>query len=255
VEGTTSPVLVRIVDGPRLAPGEPGRFILVPQPPSGDGAVLQPGVPFFLLDVRYGARVGSGRVLERLERTPVPPEDDGRANAEPPRSWYGPPVRLRIPRDEHRFTNVGRRADGTQFMAYVVGAFPTGYRVSDDWRTKKRWQAVAHYFDGEGRHLRTDVRLGGVEADGDAVARAFRHLNAIYDELAAGGEPEFGDIRVQLFSVDVDGIRYELSYEQHDVEDEYGNEEEDKDMGYECVTLWPDNIVFGPPWDTGRYST
>jgi hypothetical protein len=248
IEGSTRPILVRFVDGPRVAPGEPGRFVLVPQADLGDGTALQPGVRFSLLDPRFRAPVGAGCVLERLERAPVPPEDAGRADDRPPGTWYGPPTRLRIPRDEDRFTNVGRLGDGTQFSAYVTGAFPVNYRaVGGDLRAVKRWQAVAHYFDAAGHHLSTDVRLGGVDADDEAVARAFRHLNAIHDELDANGEPEFGDIWVQLFSVEIDGIRYELRYERR--------EDGDEDDHSECVMFWPRDIMFHPPWDSGRYST
>src|SRR5262245_46496774 len=92
VEGSTSPTLIRFVDGPRIAPGEPGRFVLVPQIPSGDGPALQPGVRFSLLEPRFNAPVGAGRVLERLERTPVPPEDVRRVSDRPPGTWYGPPT-------------------------------------------------------------------------------------------------------------------------------------------------------------------
>jgi hypothetical protein len=252
VEGTRCPVLVRFVDGPRVSPGEPGRFVLTPQPPSGEGTPLQPGVRFSLLEPRFDAPVGAGRVLERVGRAPVPPEDAGREGAGLSGTWYGPPSRLRIPRDEDRFTNVGRLADGTQFMAYITGAFPVGYQVSlEDWQTVKRWQAVAHFFDADGRHLRTAARLSGVEADDPAGVKAFRHLNAIHDELAAGGEPEFGDIGVQLFSVEIDGIRYELRYEKN----EYVEALKDEGEGYECVMFWPRDIMFHPPWDGGHYST
>jgi formate hydrogenlyase regulatory protein HycA len=256
VEGTTSPLLVRIIDGPRVAAGEPGRFVLAPQAVTsagdllGDPSAFQPGVRFFLIDARFSGRVGTGVVLERLRRTAPPldepePPDDG-----PPWKRSGPPTRLSIRRDEGRFVNVGRLADGTQFLAYVCGAFPDGCRFSeDDWRTKKRWQAVVHRFDAGGHHTHTEVRLGGVEADGDAGARAFRHLNAMYDDLAAGGEPEFGDIWVELFSREVDGITYGLFYEQSEEEpDEYEGRGE-------WVMLEPWDIMFHPPWDSGYYST
>jgi hypothetical protein len=248
LEGGTCPVLVRVVDGPRVAAGEPGRFVLVPLPEMGGGELLQPGARFSLLDARYRPFVGSGHILERLARTPIPPGDADRADDHPPAAPYGPPTRLRIARDEHRFTNVGRRADGTQFMAYVVGAFPVGWRSrTRDWRKVKRWQAVAHYLDGDGRHLRTDVRLGGVEADRHAANKAFQHLTAIYNELTVGGEPDYGDIWAQLFSINIDGILYELRYERR------ASEEGGAD---ETVTFLPMDVVFAPPWDRGGgYST
>jgi hypothetical protein len=241
--------MVRIVDGPRVAPGEPGRFTLSPQKLfAGDGAALQPGVRFRVLDARFSEFIGVGRVLERLDRTPVPPGDDDRGSVRPPGELYGPPDRLRIPRDEHRFTNVGRRADGVQFMVYIVGAFPEDERHGENWMSVKRWQAVAHYFDAAGHHLRTDVRLGGVEADDRAHTRAHRHQHALYEELVAFGEPEFGDIWVELFSVEIDGIRYALRYERWD-------DEEDGDGGHESVLFDPRDISFWPPWDGGGYDT
>jgi hypothetical protein len=247
VEGT-SPTLVRIVEGPRLAPGEPGRFVLAPYAPLGDGSALQPGVRFSLLDVKFSASIGTGRVLERLPRTVTPLDQADRRETETPRKLYGPPVRLRIPRGEGRFVNVGRQPNGTQLLAYVCGVFPDDYRVSmDDWQTKKRWQAVLHQFDRDGRHLHTEVRLGGLEIDPDHTARAFGHLNAMHDELAAEGELDFDDIWVQLFSVQIEGIRYGLCYECRRSEDD-GEE-------YESVTLLPWGITFGPPWDSGGYST
>src|SRR5262249_24480446 len=147
VEGTTSPLLVRFIDGPRVAAGEPGRFVLAPQAVTSSGTLLgdpsafQPGVRFILIDVKYNGSVGSGVVLERLRRTTPPLDDPGPKDELPPGKRYGPPTRLRIRRDEGRFVNVGRLANGTQFLAYVCGAFPAGYRVSaGDWQTKKRWQ-------------------------------------------------------------------------------------------------------------------
>ena len=68
------------------------------------------------------------------------------------------PDKLRIPYEDYdygRFTSIGRLPDGTQFMAFVTGAFPTGqeYYLGDDWQTKKRWLAVIHRFDGDGNHI------------------------------------------------------------------------------------------------------
>jgi hypothetical protein len=259
VEGA-APVLVRFVDGPRVAPGEPGRFVLAPVvfAPDWDAVALQPGVEFRLLDPGFNAFIGRGRVLELLDRTPVPPDDPGPSVEPRPDGWYGPPARVRIARGEGRFPNVGRLADGTQFVAYAVTAYPTDYKFREsDWMEVKRVQAVAHYFDPDGRHLRTDVRVGGVEADDGADRKAFGHLNAIHDELVAvcgGADPEYGDIWVQLFSADVDGIRYALRYERHEHEDPAEAEEAGR-PGYESVVFDPRDIVFHPPWNDGIYDT
>ena len=70
------------------------------------------------------------------------------------------PDRLRIPyepEEGERFHYVGRFKDGTQFMAFVTGAFPGEERYpdpgDDDWRSIKRWVAVMHKFDAEGNYL------------------------------------------------------------------------------------------------------
>jgi hypothetical protein len=243
-------MMVRFVDGPRLAPGEPGKFVLafVGLRYGWDYSPLQPGVTFSILDVRYREYIGTGRVLERL---PTVVEEPAGPEVRELKDQRGPPNLLRIPLNEDRFSHVGRLAGGTQFLAYVGGAFPTNYRYSKaDWQTHKRWQAVIHWFAADGRHLRTEVRLGGLEIEEpEATAKAWRHLHSMYDEMAASGEPEFCDIYVKLFSVEIDGIRYGLFHEQ-------GDEEEDKsEERSECVRLQPRDIVFGRPWDSGSYST
>ena len=69
------------------------------------------------------------------------------------------PDKLRIAYEDYdygRFNCVGRLPDGTQFMAFVTGAFPTGlkYYLEDDWQPKKQWLAVIHHFDADGIHSR-----------------------------------------------------------------------------------------------------
>lgn len=90
-------------------------------------------------------------------------------------------------------------------------------------------------------------RSDGRRASDQAADKAFGYLHAIYDELAANGEPEFGDIWVQQFAADIDGIRYELRYKRR--------EDLNEDERYECVMFWPWDIMFHPPWDSGAYST
>lgn len=155
--------------------------------------------------------------------------------------------------DDGRFNAVGRLADGTQFMAFVTGAFPSGmkYYSGDDWQSKKRWLAVIHRFDADGAHIGTDTRLGGFDIEGRTVAgdKAVEHLQEMYAELTASGDPEFCDIWVRLFSVEIDGVTHGLFYE-HWVEDEGSDRYEG-----EYVMPEPWDITFHPPYDSGACST
>jgi formate hydrogenlyase regulatory protein HycA len=163
------------------------------------------------------------------------------------------PDRLRIPLDEYHFDTVGRFPNGTQFMAYVTGAFPTGmeYYLGDDWQTKKKWLAVIHRFDAEGNHIGTDVRLGAFDIEGREVAgdKALGYLREMFAGLAANGQPEFCDIWVKPFSVEIDNVTHGLFYEQSEEEPEEGEQRND------WVMLQPRDIMFHPPWDSGSYST
>lgn len=158
------------------------------------------------------------------------------------------PDKLRIPLDEYHFEAVGRLSDGTQFMAYVTGAFPAGqeYYLGDDWRTKKRWLAVVHRFDADGNHVGSESRLGGFDIEGRDVAgdKAFKNLKEMFETIMAGGRPEFCDIWVKPFGVEIDGVRHGLFYEQ-----------DEEDPKSEWVMLQPRDIMFHPPWDGGEYST
>jgi hypothetical protein len=154
--------------------------------------------------------------------------------------------------DDDRFDCVGRLADGSQFLAFVTGAFPTGetYYTGDDWRQKKRWLAVVHRFDADGGHIGSETRLGGLDREGRDVAgaKAFALLEGLLAEMAGGGAI-LCDIRVRLFSVEIGGVTHGLFYEQSDWEPEDGEERE------EWVMLEPWDILFHPPWDSGEYST
>jgi formate hydrogenlyase regulatory protein HycA len=154
---------------------------------------------------------------------------------------FGPPEGLRIPRDEVRFEYVGRYGGGRQFMAFVTGAFPRGDPSPDDWARRERWYAVLHHFDADGNHLGTDAWSGGTTAEGkdEAVERASRKLEGMLTSL---GEHELCDIVVKPFQFEQDGYRFALVYEDPDTFPEY-------------VVLWPNNIMFHPPWDSGEYST
>ncbi|QOV87447.1 hypothetical protein [Humisphaera borealis] len=166
------------------------------------------------------------------------------------------PDKLRIPYEDGdygRFTSVGRLPNGTQFMAFVTGAFPTGqeHYLGDDWKTKKRWLAVIHRFDADGNHIGSESRLGAFDIEGRDVAgeKASEHLKTMCGELMQAGEPEFCDVWVKPFAVELDGVTYGLIYEHH--LEEYDGIRE----ASECVMLQPQDIVFHQPWDSGEYST
>jgi len=162
------------------------------------------------------------------------------------------PDKIRIPYqnfDGARFDCIGRYAGGNQFMAFATGAFPGEERYPDpdsDWRKIKRWVAVLHKFDSEGNHIGSESRLGGFDAEGRQFAgeKAWHRLAQMLREAGLqNAEP--CDIHIKPFSVEIDGVVYELVYE-HDIED---------GVEHEHVMLWPNDIMFHPPWDSGKYST
>jgi len=166
------------------------------------------------------------------------------------------PDKLRILYEDYdhgRFNYIGRLPDGTQFMAFVTGAYPTGlkYYLGDDWRAKKCWMAVIHRFDADGTHIGSDTRVGGFDIEGREVAgdKAIAQLRDMFGEMVSEGQPEFCDVWVRPFAVEIDGVTHGLFYE-HYVEEQGGERYED-----EYVMLEPRDIMFHPPWDSGSYST
>ncbi|HJT34156.1 MAG TPA: hypothetical protein VJ783_19065 [Pirellulales bacterium] len=168
------------------------------------------------------------------------------------------PEKLRIPYegpDDCRFDCVGRLQDGTQFMAFVTGAFPTGLKhyLGEDAQFKKRWLAVLHQFDSDGNHIDSESRLGGFDIEGRVVAgaKAFQQLQDMLSEFAAGRQPALCDIHVRLFSIEIDGITHGLFYEQSEEEPDAESGMADSDW----VMLEPLDMMFHPPWDSGEYSS
>jgi hypothetical protein len=166
-------------------------------------------------------------------------------------SLVGPPGKIRVPHDDHRFEYVGRLADGRQFMAFVTGAFPDGIKLNwdtDEWRKVKSWSAVLHLFDAEGNHLNSEARLGGYDIEGRDVAgkKAWSELDKMLAQLGSG-KLELCDIWVRQFSTAIDGVSHGLRYEAF-------KGAEDGPV-VECVMLQPRDIMFHPPWDSGEYST
>jgi formate hydrogenlyase regulatory protein HycA len=170
---------------------------------------------------------------------------------------FGPPERLRVPHDDHRFEHVGHYGNGNQFMAFVSGAFPADWWAGNRspeylqtrWAEHKRWYAVLHRFDAAGNHLGTDAWSGGTTEEGqdEACERAWRKLGEMLSSL---GRRRPGDIKVKPFRFEHDGYLFSLRYERNSYEDP-----DDPEAGYECVMLWPNDIMFHPPWDSGEYST
>src|SRR5262245_57226627 len=123
-----------------------------------------------------------------------------------------PPDKLRIeyePDEWGRFHHIGRLKDGTQFMAFVTGAFPGTDRYPDtsgDWHHVKCWVAVMHRFDSEGNYLASEAHHGGFDIEGDvADEKAAIEL----DRMLARMEAEPCDIYIKPFSAEIEGIYYE----------------------------------------------
>jgi hypothetical protein len=151
----------------------------------------------------------------------------------------GPPEKLRIPYEDWeggRFCDVGRCADGRQFLGLVTGAFSEG---------DKLWLAVLHLFDADGNHLASEARLGGYDEEGWEVAgdKARGELELMLQLM--GPEVRRCDLYVRLFATEIDGITHGLFYAPAP----------DNDGGCESVMLEPREILFVPPWDSGKYWT
>jgi hypothetical protein len=161
------------------------------------------------------------------------------------------PQTLLIPFEDFeygRFTHVGRFGDGNQFMAYVTFASPKFYHTEVEtsdgqviWQQHVNCFAVLHRFDPAGKHLGTAVER--VTPDGSDEAK----LQAM---IAALGPVKLSDIRVCPFEVQIGKVLHGLIYECEDAEDL-----EDPDATLEYVMLYPNDIMFHPPWDSGEYST
>jgi hypothetical protein len=150
------------------------------------------------------------------------------------------PAVIPIVREEGYHTDqVGQYGSGQQFMAFVTATIPIP--PPKDWQSRKRWYAVLHTFDTEGRHLKTETDFAGTTADGEraVIERAQASLSRM---LGALGPVTYCDVRVRLFSVQVDGETFGLV-------DASVPEEE-----YESVHLLPNDLAFFDPWD-GTYDT
>jgi hypothetical protein len=126
-----------------------------------------------------------------------------------------------------------------QFFGCVVAALPVP--APKQWEEHKRWYAVLHRFDLDGRHLGTDHEFCGTTASGEsaAIARAEAKLGELMSRLE---NPQLRDIEIDLFSVTIDGHVFGL-IDASDPEEEY-----------EAIHLVPNDLAFFEPWE-GDYDT
>jgi formate hydrogenlyase regulatory protein HycA len=135
--------------------------------------------------------------------------------------------------------------EDNEFWGRVVASFaPSSQPVPADWRPHQRWYAVLHKFGPSGKHIGTDHWFAGTSADGEreVCERASKKLDEM---VAALGPVEYSDILVELFQVEVEGRIFGLV----DV-----SKPEEGPMFAERVEMWPDGLLFYPPWD-GNYDT
>ena len=153
------------------------------------------------------------------------------------------PSRIMIAREEGYHTDkIGRCEDGRQFMAFVVASLPIEKRqAAADWQKHKQWHAVLHTFDKMGRHLNSDIWRAGTTADGEAhvIQQAKSRLTEM---LAKLGPVKYGNVKVSLFRVEVDGREFGLV------------DASEPEEGYESIHLLPNDLAFFEPWD-GNYDT
>jgi len=153
------------------------------------------------------------------------------------------PRAIPIVREERFHTHyVGRLEGGQQVMGFVVATLPSEVGPPpENWEEHKWWYAVVHRFDKEGGHLETTARFAGRTVDGerDVIARAWEYLAELLDELPP---IHYRDVFVRLFSVEIHGRRFGLVDDSEPAND------------YERITLWPNDLVFFPPYD-GLYET
>ncbi|GAB3937954.1 hypothetical protein [Micromonospora vulcania] len=146
---------------------------------------------------------------------------------------------------DYRTRFIGRYDEG-EFFGSVTATLADGSGAEDDWYRHKRWYAVLHRFDADGRHTGSDVWFAGTSEDEQAsVDRAEARLVEWLDRLPGR---VFADISIRLFQIEVDGQVFGL------VEDFYEGDDEDDEAAEDHVEFLPDNLGFDPPWD-GCYDT
>jgi formate hydrogenlyase regulatory protein HycA len=150
------------------------------------------------------------------------------------------PRKIKISREEDYYTHyIGKTGDGRQFMALIGATLPVP--LPNDWPNHKKWYAILHTFDKEGKHIETKAICTGKTADGeDEVVDKARTVRN--DMVSSLGEISFEDVEAELFSTEVDGFIFGLVDASEPAE------------GIERIDLLPNDLAFFEPWD-GEYDT
>ena len=138
----------------------------------------------------------------------------------------------------HHTHYIGKYRTRKQFAAFVVASFPRD-QIQNHTREERLWYAVVHEFDKDGNHLQTRHSYLGSAADqgADFTKRSMKALAKLMEDL---GQVRYANIKVKLFSVEIDGRLFGLV--------------DDSDGDTTRVTLWPNDLAFFPPW-SGSYDT
>jgi formate hydrogenlyase regulatory protein HycA len=124
-------------------------------------------------------------------------------------------------------------------MGFVTATLPMP--LPKDWQAHKRWYVVLHTFDKKGKHLNTEVSFAGTTASGER--KTVEKAQARLAEMIAGlGKVRYGNVKVGLFEVEIDGHTFGLV------------DASEPDEGYESIHLLPNDLAFFSPWD-GSYDT
>jgi len=122
-----------------------------------------------------------------------------------------------------------------QFLGNVLSQTDLIAWHAGDRLNSRRWFAYLHEFDHAGRHLESTIESPGIGPEGLQAAQGL-----LQEWLAGIPGRAYGDIAIQPFQVDHDGIRFGLI-----IEDGHGRD---------WAELYPDQLGFHDPWD-GWYDT
>ncbi len=150
------------------------------------------------------------------------------------------PTKIKINREEEYYTHyIGKYSGENQFMALIGATLPEP--LPKDWTNHKKWYAILHTFNSDGKHIESKAVFAGRTCDGedDVVDKARVKRNKMVSSLE---NVSFEDIKISLFSTEIDGFIFGLVD---------GSERKE---GIEKIVLLPNDLEFFSPWD-GEYDT